>query len=106
MSFTGSLATGSVRFWYNTWHDLPELGGGSEQGLLNMNVQYAYSFTTSGSMNHSRLTSITYPNGRVITYNYASGLSDTITPLFPSAAARTPALPTASASFQSCFDTR
>lgn len=36
-----SLATGSVRFWYNTWHDLPQVGGGSEQGLLNMNVQYA-----------------------------------------------------------------
>jgi RHS repeat-associated protein len=44
-------------------------------------VQYAYSFTTSGSMNHSRLTSITYPNGRVITFNYASGLNDNISRL-------------------------
>ena len=44
-------------------------------------VQYAYSFAPSGSTNHSRLTSITYPNGRVITYNYASGLSDTISRL-------------------------
>jgi len=44
-------------------------------------VQYAYSFTTGGSMNHSRLTSITYPNGRVITYNYASGLGSDISRL-------------------------
>lgn len=36
-----TLATGSVRFWYNAWYELPELGGGSEQGLLNMNVQPA-----------------------------------------------------------------
>jgi hypothetical protein len=28
-------SAGTVRFWFNTWHDLPELGGGSEQGLLN-----------------------------------------------------------------------
>jgi len=38
-----TLATGSVRFWYNAWYDLPQLGGGSEQGLLNMNVQWAHS---------------------------------------------------------------
>ncbi|MBI4873972.1 MAG: hypothetical protein HY822_04985 [Acidobacteria bacterium] len=33
-----ALATGSVRFWYNTWHDLPQVGGGSEQGLMNTMV--------------------------------------------------------------------
>lgn len=33
-----SLAAGSVRFWFNVWHDLPMLGGGSEQGLLNPKV--------------------------------------------------------------------
>lgn len=26
---------GSVRFWFDVWHDLAELGGGSEQGLIN-----------------------------------------------------------------------
>jgi len=36
-----TLATGSVRFWYDAWYDLPQLGGGSEQGLLNINVQWA-----------------------------------------------------------------
>src|SRR5262249_5295741 len=44
-------------------------------------VQYAYSFLPAGSTNHSRLTSITYPNGRVITYNYATGLPDNISRL-------------------------
>jgi hypothetical protein len=31
-----ALATGSVRFWYNAWYTLPQLGGGSEQGLINL----------------------------------------------------------------------
>src|SRR5262249_938889 len=35
------LPTGSVRFWFNTWHDLAQLGGGSEQGLTNQQVQPA-----------------------------------------------------------------
>jgi hypothetical protein len=34
-----ALTSGSVRFWYNVWHDLPQLGGGSEQGLLNPHIQ-------------------------------------------------------------------
>jgi hypothetical protein len=42
LSGVRTLATGSVRFWYNAWYDLPQLGGGSEQGLLNMNSNYAY----------------------------------------------------------------
>jgi hypothetical protein len=28
-------ASGSLRFWFNAWHDLAQLGGGSEQGVLN-----------------------------------------------------------------------
>jgi RHS repeat-associated protein len=43
-------------------------------------VQYAYS-EMAGGANHSRLTSITYPNGKVLTYNYASGLDDSISRL-------------------------
>lgn len=30
-----ALVSGSVRFWYNAWFDLPQIGGGSEQGLMN-----------------------------------------------------------------------
>jgi hypothetical protein len=35
---TRVMATGSVRFWFNAWYDIPQLGGGSEQGVLNQNV--------------------------------------------------------------------
>ena len=33
-----TYVTGAVRFWYNTWHDLYQLGGSSEQGLQNTMV--------------------------------------------------------------------
>jgi hypothetical protein len=41
--------TGSVRFWYDTWHDLAQVGGGSEQGLLNPEVEPAQWETNLGS---------------------------------------------------------
>jgi RHS repeat-associated protein len=44
------------------------------------NVQYAYSEMTGGA-NHSRPTSMTYPNGRVLDYVYGSGLDTTISRL-------------------------
>jgi hypothetical protein len=34
-------ASGSVRFWFDAWHDLAQIGGGSEQGLLNTQVEPA-----------------------------------------------------------------
>src|SRR5262249_20060530 len=34
-------SSGSVRFWFDAWHDLAEVGGGSEQGLLNGQVETA-----------------------------------------------------------------
>jgi RHS repeat-associated protein len=43
-------------------------------------VAYTYS-EMSGGANHSRLVSMTYPNGRVINYNYGSGLNSTISRL-------------------------
>ncbi len=33
--------SGSVRFWYDAWHDLAQVGGGSDQGLLNPQVEPA-----------------------------------------------------------------
>jgi len=36
-----ALASGSTRFWYDAWFDLPQIGGGSEQGLLNELVMTA-----------------------------------------------------------------
>jgi hypothetical protein len=43
-------------------------------------VQYAWSEMASGA-NHSRLTSITYPSGYVLTFNYSSGLNSDISRL-------------------------
>jgi RHS repeat-associated protein len=43
-------------------------------------VQYAYS-EMSGGANHSRPITLTYPNGRVINYNYAAGVDNTISRL-------------------------
>ena len=35
----------------------------------------------SGGQNNSRLTSITYPNGKVLNYNYNTGVDSTISRL-------------------------
>jgi RHS repeat-associated protein len=47
---------------------------GAVNTLTTPKVQYAYSTLGAGS----RLTSMTYPNGKVLSYNYASGLDDFI----------------------------
>ncbi len=58
----------------------------SHSGAMNTSttpkVQYAYTEMPSGA-NHSRLTSMTYPNGRTISYDYgtSSSLNDTISRL-------------------------
>jgi hypothetical protein len=42
-------SSGTVRFWFDAWHDLAELGGGSDQGLLNPIVQDAQWDISQGS---------------------------------------------------------
>ena len=54
--------------------------GGAVNTSTSPKVQYAYS-EMSGGANHSRLTSITYPSGYVLTFNYSSGLNDSISRL-------------------------
>ena len=44
-----ALATGSVRFWYDVWHSLPQVGGGSEQGLMNLTPYEAQWQLTAGN---------------------------------------------------------
>jgi hypothetical protein len=44
------LTSGTIRFWFDTWHDLAEMGGGSEQGLLNPTV-YDSSWEINGGTN-------------------------------------------------------
>ena len=51
--------------------------GGAVNTATTPQVGYAYSEMTGGA-NHSRLTSVTYPDGYVLGYNYASGLDDGI----------------------------
>jgi hypothetical protein len=36
-----TFVSGSVRFWWDTWHDLAQVDGGSQQGLLNRKVAAA-----------------------------------------------------------------
>jgi RHS repeat-associated protein len=56
----------------------------SHSGAVNTSttpsVQYGWSLM-SGGANHSRLTSITYPNGKVLNYNYNSGVDDSVSRL-------------------------
>lgn len=41
MPGTRASVSGSVRFWYNAWQNLPQVGGGSDQGVLNPNTMIA-----------------------------------------------------------------
>jgi len=56
----------------------------SASGAVNTSstpvVQYAYT-EMSGGVNNSRPTSVTYPDGYVLTYNYGSGINNTISRL-------------------------
>jgi RHS repeat-associated protein len=56
----------------------------AHSGAVNINttpkVQYSYTLM-AGGVNNSRLTGITYPNGRALTYNYATGIDNTISRL-------------------------
>ncbi|AGA25127.1 RHS repeat-associated core domain-containing protein [Singulisphaera acidiphila] len=54
--------------------------GGAVNPLTTPKVQYAYS-EMSGSANHSRLVSMTYPDGRVLHYVYAGGVDSDISRL-------------------------
>ena len=42
------FVAGSVRFWFNAWFDLAEVGGGSDQGTLNPTSTWAY-YQVTGS---------------------------------------------------------
>jgi RHS repeat-associated protein len=56
----------------------------SHSGAVNTSttpkLQYSYTLM-AGGVNNSRLTSMIYPNGRVLNYNYATGVDNTISRL-------------------------
>jgi RHS repeat-associated protein len=88
LSTTYTAASGGsiVNQVQDVFNGLDQLTGEyqSHSGAVNTSttpeVQYAYVDMASGA-NNSRLTSITYPNGYVLTYNYASGVDNTISRL-------------------------
>ncbi|MGH9671746.1 MAG: hypothetical protein ACRD44_01070, partial [Bryobacteraceae bacterium] len=68
-----AVATGTVRFWYNGWHDLPQLGGGSEQGLLNeVNVPAYFNVTNDPNPLNSILWMQAVGVGAVIVHDRSS----------------------------------
>jgi hypothetical protein len=44
-----AVPSGTVRFWFDAWHDLAQMGGGSEQGLLNPLVEPAQGEIAAGT---------------------------------------------------------
>jgi RHS repeat-associated protein len=54
--------------------------GGAVDPMTTSKVQYAYSEMANG-VNHSRLVSMTYPDGTVLRYNYGAGVDDAISRL-------------------------
>lgn len=48
---------------------------------VSATVEYAYSHDADQNVNHSRLTSTTYPDGRQLDYTYSTGVDDNISRL-------------------------
>ncbi|MEX2119699.1 MAG: hypothetical protein WD847_08900 [Pirellulales bacterium] len=67
-----------VQFVYNTFGQLVteyQEHDGAVSVSTTPKVQYAYA---DGSANHVRRTSMTYPNGRILRYEYSSGADDNL----------------------------
>jgi RHS repeat-associated protein len=82
----GSTIVNQVQRRFNGYGQLIQewqAHGGAVNTSTTPSVQYGYGALGTGdtNTNQSRLTSITYPNGKVLTYNYASGLADAISRL-------------------------
>jgi RHS repeat-associated protein len=80
---SGGSVVNQVQDAYNGLGQLTEEWQ-SHSGAVNTsttpNVQYSYTLM-SGGVNNSRLTSMTYPNGRLLNFNYATGVDNTISRL-------------------------
>jgi RHS repeat-associated protein len=85
-SYSDTAGTTIVNQVQRTFNGLGQLTNEyqSHSGAVNTSttpqVQYAYNLM-SGGANNSRLTSMTYPNGRVLNYNYNTGLDSNISRL-------------------------
>ena len=63
--------TGSVRFWFDAWHDLAQLGGGSEQGLLNKQVEPAVGIEPGAGYRAHRSVDAVHGRGRPVRFRPA-----------------------------------
>jgi RHS repeat-associated protein len=85
-SYADTAGTTIVNQVQDTFNGLGQLTNEyqAHSGAVNTSttpqVQYGYSLM-SGGANNSRLTSITYPNGRILNYNYSSGVDDAVSRL-------------------------
>jgi hypothetical protein len=80
---SGSNIVNQVKRAYNGFGQLTrewQSHAGAVNTSTTPSVQYAYS-EMSGGANHSRLVSMTYPDGRVLSCNSASGLDESISRL-------------------------
>jgi hypothetical protein len=67
-----AMATGSVRFWYDAWHDLPQLGGGSDQGVLNQVASLAYTQITNDNFETARNWMLAYGVDAILVHDKTS----------------------------------
>jgi hypothetical protein len=70
-ALTGGGAVTSLSWTYNGLGQVTQVGRAHLSGGTG-NVTYAYNWSDSGTTNQSRLTSMTYPGSRVITYDYGA----------------------------------
>ncbi len=85
-SYSDTAGTTAVNQILRRYNDLGQLTKEYQEhsGTVNVSttpvVQYIYSEMTGGA-NQSRLTSMIYPNGKVLLYDYNAGVDDTISRL-------------------------
>jgi hypothetical protein len=85
-SYADTAGTTVVNQVQDTFNGLGQLTNEyqAHSGAVNTSttpqVQYAYT-QMAGGVNNSRLVSMTYPNGRVLDYNYATGVDNAVSRL-------------------------
>lgn len=89
-----AFVAGTVRFWYNTWFDLSQVGGGSDQGTLNPTSTWAYYQVTGADNLESTMAwlqatgadavVVNYPESREYYHDYGESVSKfaALTPMY------------------------
>jgi hypothetical protein len=64
------FVAGSVRFWFNAWFDLAEVGGGSDQGTLNPMSTWAYYQVIGADTLEARIAWLQATGADAVVVNY------------------------------------